>query len=131
MKTVDIRVHNSVEPICLRIVLPSGSTRAKTPPENFGPGARPLLQAALTLHVEVREAAPVGRPVRSTPEDLVSLLPAAGYPFAAWRRVAMDGGLSDSSFKRLRRRALALGQVVESGGRYFAASRVQNDGTAA
>lgn len=119
MKTVDVRVHNTPEPICLRIVLPSERAGAKTTPENFGPGARPILSTALMLHIEVREAQPVGRPVAARPEDVAALLPPEGYTFAGWKRATLDGGLSLSTFKRLRKRALEADLAVEREGRYF------------
>lgn len=119
MKIVDIRVHDTPEPVLLRITLPPRKAGAGTQRENYGPTSPPIISTVLALHLEVRDARAPGRPVKVNDDAVVALLGDDGATYAEWKKMAAEIGCSTTTFKRRRTLALALGLVVERSGKYF------------
>ncbi len=130
MKTVEVRVHNTPEPILLRLVIPQRRMGAKTKAENFGPKSHPLLSGVLAIHLEVRETQACGRPHATTPEQVTELLPLGGATYGEWMRAALAAGLTRSTFKRSRQRCLDLGFVCIDRDLYFVAPGPKPDAIA-
>jgi hypothetical protein len=64
-----------------------------------------------------------GRPVTHSTNQVLALLLGRSMTFAEWRDASAKVGVSESTFKRMRKRALADGEVIEAVGRYTLARK--------